>query len=489
MLAELAGRQGLDSKYVVAVLGVYADASVDDATIEVLREAAEKLTVKKELTAERKSGVDTPVCVEREEGLKDRLARELASRLDSTGTASERDASHGPSTRTDGYDFLLVLELGDRTLHDALTHERIAGHDFFLVRKMAADLAHALHHLHVQGQIHADFKPLNTVRVGSTWQLIDLDVSCKLGADFGSKVPSSGYCPPEMARAMLAAAEAARCEAERVEAEKEESAAEAALRRPVTSNSSSTAEHVSSRTGVGRAPPAPSANEGGLDTAVLVREYGPASIAYDLWSFGAVLFYLVTGRSLWHTNQSDDVWPEDLCKLAEWAPRDISALWQGAVKSNPTRDQVFAFDLLRNLLEPDPRVRLAHFCAQSDGSAMCDAMLRVLEHAFFQGHQSLRPLKCVATSTLFECEPLAEPQTYHVLLSHAWPLAQDRVRIIKDRLAECLPSCRTFLEYIHTGRESNPTSPHEHSMSMDDVSMILRELLVAIHAWQCRRPR
>jgi hypothetical protein len=72
-------------------------------------------------------------------------------------------------------------------------------------------------------------------------------------------------------------------------------------------------------------------------------------------------------------------------------------------------------------------------------------MLRVLDHRFF-GHSAQR-LKCVATSEPFQCKSLNDRQAYyHFFLSHAWPAAQDRVRIIKERLAECLPSCRTFLD-------------------------------------------
>ena len=33
-----------------------------------------------------------------------------------------------------------------------------------------------------------------------------------------------------------------------------------------------------------------------------------------------------------------------------------------------------------------------------------------------------------------------------LLCSHAWPAAQDRMRIIKARFAEALPSCRVFLD-------------------------------------------
>ena len=57
--------------------------------------------------------------------------------------------------------------------------------------------------MHSKGRIHADFKPLNAVRVASTWQLIDMDVSCAVGKGFGTKAPSSGYIPPELAEVLL----------------------------------------------------------------------------------------------------------------------------------------------------------------------------------------------------------------------------------------------------------------------------------------------
>ena len=74
------------------------------------------------------------------------------------------------------------------------------------------------------------------VRVGTTWQLVDLDVSCAIGEPFGTKKPSLGYCPPEMAQKILDAMDA------------------------------------SDR----------------LDTARLSAY--TADIAYDLWSLGVVLF-------------------------------------------------------------------------------------------------------------------------------------------------------------------------------------------------------
>ena len=59
---------------------------------------------------------------------------------------------------------------------------------------------------------------------------------------------------------------------------------------------------------------------------------------------------------------------------------------------------------------------------------------------------ALRRLKYVASGKWVELTPLGDPQAFHLFLSHAWPAAQDRMRIIKARFLEALPSCRTFLD-------------------------------------------
>ena len=299
--AELLGRVGLDAKYVVPVTAVYVDASVKEEERKKLESAATKLGVPLELI----------------DGLTDRLGRELEQRsrsramcLGGRASTTTDDKMPRKKMRTSGvsaaqYIFLLVLHLAERTLSTALTHDHIAGHDFFAVRKIVHDLALALNHLHnnqiENRRIHADLKPLNAVRVNSTWTLIDFDASCKLGQGFGTKLPSSGHCPPEMAILLLKAAG---------------------------------------------------------DPAKL-SEY-LASVAYDLWSYGVLLFHLISGRSLFHTNQDDSISSTDLRELSTWNPAslnkrlaDVGQVQTGEVK--------LAINLLRKLLESDPKRRLSHF--------------------------------------------------------------------------------------------------------------------------------
>ena len=175
VLAELDGRAGLDSKFVVAVVAVHVNATVPAVDFKRIQDAARALD---------------GVVVERAEGLGEDLAGLLAA----------RERSDASADRFKGYDCLLVLELAEESLSKKIIHGGVCGVDLVEIRKIARDMAEALDHLHARDRIHADIKPLNVVRVGKTWQLVDLDVSYAIGEPFGTKKPSLGYCPPEMAQ-------------------------------------------------------------------------------------------------------------------------------------------------------------------------------------------------------------------------------------------------------------------------------------------------
>ena len=165
--AELVGRCGLDpeAKAVVSVLELITDDA--DLALDC-------------------GGLEHVTCEARPE-----LAAALRREVHNRRPAGEG----GEAADVADYRYCLVLDLADCNLSHALTHERFAG-DWPLVRKIGLDLIKALAHLHDKRRIHADLKPLNVVRVGARWQLIDLDVSCEIGQPFGDKVPSSGYCVP-----------------------------------------------------------------------------------------------------------------------------------------------------------------------------------------------------------------------------------------------------------------------------------------------------
>ena len=81
------------------------------------------------------------------------------------------------------------------------------------------------------------------------------------------------------------------------------------------------------------------------------------------------------------------------------------------------------------------------------GSLIVVAVIAVVQ-VFIEARRQklLRRLRFVKTGKWVHLAPLADPQAFHLFLSHAWPAAQDRMRIIKARLLEALPSCKTFLD-------------------------------------------
>ena len=290
VLAELNGRKDLDREFVVTIVAVYVDASVDH--LEEIREAATELD---------------GVSVTQSDDLAVRLEVELERRITLGGTSlEETTAAASSSQRTKNYKYLLVLDLAERSLTTTLTHDHIAGENFPLIRNIATDIAKALSHLHkCGGRIHGDLKPLNTMRIDSTWRIIDMDASCSVGEPFGEKAPSSGYSPPEMAKVLLK-----------------------------------------------------------NDLRALAEYKG--NVAYDLWSFGCVLFHLVFGKSLWHTDKNDNITRSDLEKLACVSGegdlrRFLTSTLLPEECDASDDDRKTAVSLLSKLLEPDETKRIDNF--------------------------------------------------------------------------------------------------------------------------------
>ena len=116
------------------------------------------------------------------------------------------------------------------------------------------------------------------------------------------------------------------------------------------------------------------AKTGKVDTSELAKY--TASVAYDLWSFGVVLFHLCYGISLFNTDQNDNVSLPDLSSLASWTAGVLNRkiLEAGTPR---TRDVDAATDLIKKLLVSDPEERCKSF---TEGVEMSS----VLKHPFFQ---------------------------------------------------------------------------------------------------------
>lgn len=114
-----------------------------------------------------------------------------------------------------------------------------------------------------------------------------------------------------------------------------------------------------------------------------------ASLAFDMWGYGALLFELLTRTGLWHADVDSNLSrTEDYANLARWSGDDAKL----AVARIPDR---WAQALLVRLLAPNP-------------SARPRGMDLVLRHPFF------------ARGVAFEAPPLdaAKGERTHLFLSH-----------------------------------------------------------------------
>jgi serine/threonine protein kinase len=212
-------------------------------------------------------------------------------------------------------------------------------------------LGACLQHLHVNGFLHADFKPLNAVRTSSShiWKLIDLDASCKLGCDYVGKKVSTAYIPPEC------------------------------LKR-----------------------------KDDLESIEIVPLL--ASTSFDLWSFGVVLYHMLTGQPLFHSNNDDNLAnSEELAKLYHWDDFEFEEKLVSLIPSVDRRSCV-AKNLLGWLLTKDPTMRP-------------QSMQQVLDHNFFQSD----PTKGITRVTR------------GFFISHAQESGGVQSRAIKRMLADACP--------------------------------------------------
>ena len=178
-----------------------------------------------------------------------------------------------------------------------------------------------------------------------------------------------------------------------------------------------------------------------------------ASEAYDLWSFGVVLFHLCFGRPLWLNDINDNVTPEDLRTLASVPDAPLKSRIRKALSKGLDRDATTdlktAADLLLKLLEPNEKRRLENFYEQADSP-----MKSVLKEPFFQvqGLDEVKLAEMDAKLDKIERHALklidmsGEHRTELLLTRKVCPLLQQSLCATSHAM---FPSLHTFTFTVH----------------------------------------
>jgi hypothetical protein len=204
------------------------------------------------------------------------------------------------------YPYLIVMPAGTKTLHTVIASEHIAGKEWHKVREIAIELATALDHLHTNGVIHGDIKPLNIMRVGNTIKLIDLDAAAVINEGYSCAKYSSAYIPPEMVHRMDDV-----CVVKTYKID------------PITKQ----------------------INFNQLPYALVKAE-----VSHDSWSYGVVLFELFTGKKLLFADCDDNIDMTDLFDVYHFTRVFKQRKLQ-------TIEDTFARNLVSQLLNKDPTLR------------------------------------------------------------------------------------------------------------------------------------
>ena len=226
------------------------------------------------------------------------------------------------------------------------------------------------------------------VRAAGTWLLIDLDATAALGTGFVGLKHSTAYDPPEL---LYREAPNAAAETHRVLADGSGLhflADGTILHSPPARATGGTTTAVKVSGGAGFRVRAVDDGGKALDPrAAGVMEGLRASVSFDMWSFGCLLYEMLMRMPVWMCDTDSNLGkPEEYAQLGEWSEAAAKAL----VQRVPDR---WAQALLLRLLSPDPQQR-PH------------SMAEVLGHQFF------------SRSEEYEAPELGEGLNSHAFLSH-----------------------------------------------------------------------
>lgn len=355
-----------------------------------------------------------------------------------------------PTAHGAEYPYVLVMERGERSLHDACQKERLAGYNVVAILDCLRCILRCVGAMHAEGIVHADIKQRNILRRASlkerriwldkaeverkkrAWQESHAEfmrrdkktrfkllvegvlVTCSESTDI---VPAgtvgeiievndgnSGRWVrfPGVRRPVLCLPEHLAVANQTIELLEKEPP-----QKQLVSNLDALAwimcdmdgaafvgEAVGIKTSSGYAPPELARHKYGR-TGGAAGQLDAAEPSFDCWSLGVVIFELCTGRTLFSQDTSNDELIEeaDKVRLCTWHVITDDELSPVFKETEGVSDQTIAD--AKNLIR---------WCLQGD-SRNRPTVVQILSHRF------LNPASAV--------EPLPQPMRYHAFLSHA----------------------------------------------------------------------
>lgn len=201
------------------------------------------------------------------------------------------------------YKYAVLMPSADRNLDTIFRSERP---DINKIRSLAQDVALAIGHLNSNELLHGDLKFLNAVRINERLSLINLDASASIGdPDSDVKIYagakfSSGVLPPEMIHKL-------RSEDNHAFREYFRSVADSDPELWNKIKPKRKGKHGANYVVKTFRTTYDDGNEQPLEPKDLPYNLVEATPAIDIWSFGTILFALVTGSPLFPVNRDDDL--------------------------------------------------------------------------------------------------------------------------------------------------------------------------------------
>ena len=264
---------------------------------------------------------------------------------------------------------ILVMPLADRSFDELILSEATAGTDYLKIREYLKSIAKCIHLLHSEHKmVHGDLKSRNFVRYKGELKLIDFRDSALIDTKISSlSKRSTGFIAPELAKDLFKFDESKNI-AYYIQQEKEIMKKLINLDR----NNLSDQENIQLweeklEEVVDRIQQFESRSTASKKESTLVHP------TIDVWSFGVLAYYLMSGTQLFTCDQNDDLFSKDTAeqhKLVCWDGLQDTDTRKVFFSSDDLMQRLNAIDLLKRCLHPDPQLRV-------------QSMSKILEHSFF----------------------------------------------------------------------------------------------------------